>query len=139
MLKYKKKPNGKNATGRPEKIKEEELRKLETAFKMGCNAEEARAFAEIPSTTYYDYLRNNPNFSQKIAMWRQNPVLKAKRTIYINLDNADTAKWYLERKCKEEFSTKQVIENEPIVQKVFITKEDAEEVEDYIDNVLNEY
>jgi hypothetical protein len=101
-----------NKGGRPEKIKELELQKLETAFKMGCNNSEACSYAEIPESTFYEYLKKNPMFSDKIVGWKRNPILKAKHTIYKNLDDAKTAQWYLERKCKEEFSTQSKLELE---------------------------
>lgn len=96
--------------GRPLKINDEELRKLETAFKMGCLNREACAYADIPESTFYDYIKAHPEFSEKMIKWKQNPILKAKHTIYQNLDNEKTAQWYLERKCKDEFSTKQEVE-----------------------------
>jgi hypothetical protein len=107
---YKIRPDGKKDTGRPSKIKLPELQKLEMAFKMGCDNREACAFAEIKESTFYLYCKNNPDFLDKIEAWKINPILKAKRTVYSGLDNVDTAKWYLERKRKDEFSTK--VENE---------------------------
>lgn len=97
--------------GRPTKIHEEELRKLETAFKMGCNNSEACAYAEIPESTFYDYIKANQDFSDNINKWKKNPILKAKHTIYKSLEDPKTARWYLERKCKDEFSTAQEIFN----------------------------
>lgn len=97
--------------GRPNKIKEEELRKLETAFKMGCTNSEACAHADVPERTFYDYIKANEDFSQKIDKWKKTPILKAKHTIFQNLDDTRTAQWYLERKCKHEFSTAQEIMN----------------------------
>jgi len=48
-------------------------------------------------------------------MWedlKQRPILTARRTIYDSLDNPDVAKWFLERKSKDEFSTKQIVVSE---------------------------
>lgn len=113
--------------GRPTKINEEELRKFETAFKMGCNNSEACAYADVPERTFYDYLRDNQDFSHKIDKWKKNPILRAKHTIYQNLEDIKTAQWYLERKCKQEFSTAQEvfntnanleITNEKVIEKV---------------------
>lgn len=123
----KKDPKDYKKFGRPQKIQEEELRKLETAFKMGCNNSEACVFAEVPESTFYDYIRANPDFSDKITRWKLNPILKAKHTLYQNLDDIKTAQWYLERKRKQEFSTAQEIintnanleiTNEKIIEKV---------------------
>ena len=123
----KKNPEDYNKVGRPNKIKDDELRKLETAFKMGCNNSESCAFADIPESTFYDYIKANPEFSVKIDKWKKNPILKAKHTIYQNLEDTKTAQWYLERKCKQEFSTAQEvfntnanleITNEKVIEKV---------------------
>lgn len=100
---YKIRPDGKKDTGRPAKIGLPELQKLEMAFKMGCDNREACAFAEVKEPTFYLYCKNNPDFLEKIESWKINPILKAKRTVYSGLDNVDTAKWYLERKKKDEF------------------------------------
>ena len=96
--------------GRPKRITDEELQKLETAFKMGCNNSEACAYADLAERTFYYYIEQNEDFLQKINKWKKNPILKAKLTIFKNLDDEKTAQWYLERKCKEEFSLKQVVE-----------------------------
>ena len=123
----KKNPEDYKKVGRPNKIKDDELRKLETAFKMGCNNSESCAFADIPESTFYDYIKANPEFSVKIDKWKKNPILKAKHTIYQNLEDTKTAQWYLERKCKQEFSTAQEvfntnanleITNEKVIEKV---------------------
>lgn len=107
----KKNPEDYKKLGRPNKIKDEELRKLETAFKMGCNNSEACVYAEVPESTFYDYIKANPDFSDKMKRWKLNPILKAKHTLYQNLDDIKTAQWYLERKRKDEFSTAQEILN----------------------------
>lgn len=125
----KKNPEDYKKVGRPNKIKDEELRKFETAFKMGCNNSEACAYADIPESTFYDYIKANPEFSVKIDKWKKNPILKAKHTIYKNLEDTKTAQWYLERKCKQEFST---------AQEVFNTNANLEITnEKVIENVIN--
>lgn len=93
--------------GRPTVMTDETVSKLRQAFLMGANVSMACANAEISRETYYSYLKENPEFSDKVDIWRKNPLLKATHTIYKNLDDPDTAKWYLERRLKEEFSTRQ--------------------------------
>ena len=107
----KKNPEDYKKVGRPNKIKDEELRKFETAFKMGCNNSEACAYADIPESTFYDYIKANPEFSDKINKWKKNPALKAKHTIYQNLSDPKIAQWWLERRKRDEFSTAQEIFN----------------------------
>ena len=98
--------------GRPPKIDKDTLGKLESAFKMGATDREACYYANINPDTLYEYQKKNPDFTEQKEAWKQNPVLKAKHTIYKNLDDAKTAQWYLERKCKEEFSTQSKLELE---------------------------
>ena len=88
-----------NKGGRPTIFTPDKLQKLETAFRMGCNKTEAIAYAEISDSTFYDYIKRNPELSDKIKRWQQNPILKAKHTIFQNLDDPKTAQWYLEKKC----------------------------------------
>ena len=102
----------KKQAGRPPKIDKDTLGKLESAFKMGATDREACYYANINPDTLYEYQKKNPNFTEQKEAWKQNPVLKAKHTIYKNLDDAKTAQWYLERKCKEEFSTQSKLELE---------------------------
>lgn len=106
------KPKKKSNAGRPPKIDKDTLGKLESAFKMGATDREACYYANINPDTLYEYQKKNPNFTEQKEAWKQNPVLKAKHTIYKNLDDAKTAQWYLERKCKEEFSTQSKLELE---------------------------
>lgn len=96
--------------GRPTKITPNVLAKLREAFLFGATKLEACAYSEIAPSTLYEYIKINPEFSDTIAEWQEYPILKAKKTIVDSLDNAKDAQWYLERKRKDEFSTK--IEND---------------------------
>lgn len=99
-------PKKKSNAGRPHAITPEVLAKLEQGFKIGLTDTECCCYADIDEATLYRYQKENPEFSEKKRKWKQNPVAKAKHTIYKNLDDPKTAQWYLERKCKEEFSIK---------------------------------
>lgn len=98
--------------GRTPKIDKDTLAKLESAFKMGASDREACAYARIDPATLYRYQNKNPEFCEQKEEWKQNPILKAKHTIYQNLNDPNLAKWYLERKCKDEFSTQSKLELE---------------------------
>lgn len=100
--------------GRPTVITEEVLRKLETAFAMGCSDREACLYADIGSSTLYDYQNANPDFLERKNALKEKPVLMARAVILDKLQDkdAETAKWYLERKKKDEFSTRQEITGE---------------------------
>ena len=106
------KKNTKHAGGRPTVFTPEVLQKLEQGFKIGLTDTECCCYADINLSTLYEYQKRNPEFLYKKDKWKQNPIAKAKHTIYKNLDDAKTAQWYLERKCKEEFSTQSKLELE---------------------------
>lgn len=86
----------------------EKKTKLEQAFAIGCTDKEACSYAEITPDQLYYYTREvNPEFQVKKEELKEKPILKAKQTIVKNLDNPEHAKWYLERKKKDEFSQRQ--------------------------------
>lgn len=99
-------------TGRPTKLTPETIDKLRTAFLMGCSDIEACLYADISKTALYNYQQKNPDFVDQKEQWKEQLTLKARTVIANALNNKDenTAKWYLERKAKNEFSTK--VENE---------------------------
>jgi hypothetical protein len=98
--------------GRPTVMTPEVVNKLEQAFSLGCSDLEACLYADISKQSLYDYQAKYPEFADRKAMLKQKLVLKARTVVANSLNNNDenTAKWYLERKRKDEFSTK--IENE---------------------------
>lgn len=96
----------KNKGGRPTKLTTECVAKLEQAFKIGANDTEACLFAGIDRSTFYRYEEAHPEFRNKKLEWKRNPILKAKNTIYKNLDDPNVAKWLLERR-DDEYSNKQ--------------------------------
>ena len=97
----------KNPVGRPTKMTKETLSRMEDAFKFGASDEEACAYVEISMTTFYEYQKKHPEFKDKKEQWKNNPILRAKKSLCEGLDNADLALKYLERKRSDEFSTKQ--------------------------------
>ncbi len=92
--------------GRPEVITPEILERLRHAFAIGCTDEEACAYAKVPTSTFYDYQKRHPDFSEEKERLKQEPILKAKNTIVQSLNDVKDAQWYLERKKKDEFSTR---------------------------------
>lgn len=87
-------------TGRPRKITEEVLRKLEQAFLMGCTDLEACVAADIGARTLYDYCAANPEFSQRKETLKTNPTMRAKMVEYEAICEKDlkAAQEYLKRK-----------------------------------------
>lgn len=80
--------------------------KLEQAFAIDATVEEACSYAEISRNTFYVYLREHPEFQDRIEDLRQRPILKARQTVVNSLGDPDRAFRYLERKAKREFSTR---------------------------------
>ena len=128
----------KKERGRPTIFNEATLQKLEQGFKIGLTDEECCAYAEIAMSSLYNYQNANPDFLDKKNKWKKNPVAKAKHTIYKNLDDPKTAQWYLERKCKEEFSIKveqEVTNTTPQI--VIATQTDADYLKKIADVKIN--
>ena len=87
------------------------LTKLEQVWAIGGSDIEAYSYAEITDQSYYRYLRAFPKIREKRDQLKQKPILAARMTIANNLQiDPDVAKWYLERKRKDEFSTKTEVE-----------------------------
>ena len=96
----------KHAGGRPTKITDITLKKLEDAFSMGCSDVEACLMANISQQTLYNYQKKNPEFVTRKIVLKDSPMLKARKTIVNSLDEPRNAQWYAERKKKKEFSTR---------------------------------
>lgn len=98
--------------GRPLKINNDVLRKLEEAFSLGCTDEEACIYANIGMSTLYDYQKRNPTFTDRKRLLKHKPVLKARKAVDNALTSDDEkersvmARWYLEHKKSGEFNTR---------------------------------
>ncbi|MBU1110806.1 hypothetical protein KKB83_04265 [Patescibacteria group bacterium] len=92
--------------GRPKIIDTSVLRKLYEAFIIGSTDEEACFWANIGKSSLYAFQIDYPEFLELKEEWKQNPTLKARQTVFSNLDSAENARWYLERKKKEEFAVR---------------------------------
>lgn len=101
----------KNKGGRPTVVTDAVVSKLEYGFLKGLNVTECCHYANISRQTFYEYLEKNPKFSDRIDELRSNPSTKAKLNVVEAIENGDTdlSKWWLERKNKDEFSTKQEV------------------------------
>lgn len=83
----------------------EKLLKLEQAFAIGCTDKEACSYAEITEHQLYYYQNEiNKDFAARKEELKEKPILKARQTVVKSLDEPEHAKWYLERKRKNEFS-----------------------------------
>ena len=97
---------------RPSVVTESVLAKLEYGFSKGLTDLESCLYANISKDALYNYIQRNPSFSDRKEMLKLQPKMKAKLVIADKIDEADdyNSRWYLERKWKDEFSTK--VEND---------------------------
>ena len=100
-----------NKGGRPTKMTSETIAKLEQAFSLGCSDLEACIYADVSPSILYRFQEKNPEFRERKEMLKQKLVLKARTVVAEALKNKDenTAKWYLERKARDEFAAKQEV------------------------------
>jgi len=124
--------------GRPTVMTTEIIERLRHAFAIGATDEEACSYANIGTTTLYDYQKLNPEFAEEKESLKKKPILKAKNNVIQAMEvnktpviskllgvlkddkgnpiltekpddlknRIETSKWYLERKAKDEFSTR---------------------------------
>ena len=93
--------------GRPTIVDEAVLHKLEEAFSLGCTDLEACFYANISKSTLYNYQNANPEFVERKEELKENPILLARTSVVKGLqDNPELALKFLERKKKDEFSTR---------------------------------
>lgn len=105
--------------GRPTVMTPETIARLEDGFLAGLSDREACLFANIAPSTLYAYCEENPDFSERKELLKEEVKLQAK----LNIKNAitgekrdlDTSKWYTERKDRS-FSLKQELEHSGALQ-----------------------
>ena len=131
------KPKRKCDCGAPTVMTEEKLQKLITSFQYGATDAQACHYAGISPATLYNYCQADPSFLELKQRLKEEPVLLAKRNIVNALKAKDKAvsAWYLERKQKDEFSTRQENINVDLVE---LTKQ-TKELEDLGNEIRNKY
>lgn len=94
--------------GRPSVMTEEVIVKLEEAFMKGLTDKEACLYSEIAPSTLYKYCQENPYFAERKEILKDNVRMQAKLNVAgaINEGDKPLSQWYLERKAKDEFSTR---------------------------------
>lgn len=92
---------------RPTKMTPELVGKLEYAFALGCSTTEACLYADIDRSTYYDWCKQDKTLSDRMEELKETPVLIARDTVIKGIRrDPDLALKFLERRKKDEFSTK---------------------------------
>ena len=82
---------------------------LVAAFQNGLTKKQAFKYAGISKDVYYDAIKRDPEFAEKMhaAQWHLN--MKAREVVanaIVQQKDVKTAQWYLERKAKNEFSVR---------------------------------
>lgn len=85
--------------GRPTKMTEATIKKLEDAFALGCTDREACLAADISTTTLYNFCEVHPAFLERKERLKANPYLKARKVVLDAVEGGDvlTAKWLVEK------------------------------------------
>ena len=102
----------KTKTGRPTSMTDAIIRKLEDAYALGCSDREAALYAGIACSTLYRYQTEHPEFKERKEALKERPVLKARAAVMDSLESENEkeralmARWYLEHKKADEFSTR---------------------------------
>lgn len=120
-------PTNRSHAGRPTVMTDEVIAKLEQVFAMDGTIQEAIYFAGISKDSYYDFLKLNPEYSERFEALRNKPVLLARQTVVKKLsENYSNAMDYLSRKAKKEFSQRTEVTGaggESLMQPVLTEKE----------------
>ena len=91
----------KNKEGRPTKLTEETVSKLENIFKVGANVIEACSYAGISRETYYNGLERDSSFLTKMEAAQHYSDIVAKNVVVDSIvkdKDLGSAKWWLEKK-----------------------------------------
>lgn len=93
---------------RPSSLTPEVVSLLEHSVMDGANITEACQVAGISRETYYKHLKEDEKFADKMADAEEYPSKVAKKNLIerIKRKDVETSKWWLERKKKDEFSTR---------------------------------
>lgn len=103
----------KSNAGRPTRMTDTTVAKLEMAFSVGANVSEACLVAGVSRDCYYAFLRRKPEYNDRFEELRQRPVLAAKKRVMdaiVEEKDTKTARWLLERRCQDEFGVQRNFE-----------------------------
>lgn len=112
---------------RPTKLSNLIVKKLEEAFVVGSNVEEACYYADISRQTFYNWIDENPELLDRFNVLRRAPVLKARMTLSKALEtNPKLAMEYL----KHEWRYKSIRKPVPF-------SKQADETDKYLNDPIN--
>ena len=92
----------------PTKVTPAAIAKLEQAYSNDMTDEEACLYAGISTTSLYNYQKKNPEFVERKQHLKNALALHAKNNIAKKIHKGDESisKWWLERRRKEDYSTR---------------------------------
>jgi hypothetical protein len=113
------------------------LAKLEDAFSNAMTDAQACFLADISEDALYRYFKKNPAFKERREVLKNNIDVLAKNRLINAIHSGDVSsvKFWLERKCKDEFAVRNELtgkEGKPIELNMNIEKDE----EDYLKNVF---
>lgn len=122
--------------GRPNRIDEKMLAKLEEWFMMSLTDDECCLYADINPSTLYRYIDKNPEFSKRKELLKRTPNIQAKANWVkeIKQGTYTSSKEWLERKSRDEFSMRQEIQQE---QDIYMHIELAKATEEELEKIIN--
>ena len=96
-------PTKKNPKGKQKKPKKTEnaIRELKNLLMIGCSIKEACISAGISYDTYYRWIKEDDKLSEELNRAKQNIFKKARMTIFEDLKDPITARWFAERRIPE--------------------------------------
>jgi hypothetical protein len=98
----------KKKRGRPTLFTNEVLQKIRYYSANDITPYQMAPLLGLGVSTIYGYLENHADFSEEIEALRESTKVKAKIVIVDAIQDGDVkvAQWYLERKARDEYSTK---------------------------------
>jgi len=117
---------GESNVGRPREITPAIVQQLERSFQAGLNISEACIANNVNRATFYNYLKFDEAFLDRINILKTKPKIKAKYNIAnaINEGDISTSKWYLE-KTSDEFANKNKHEISGSVEHIQVKQEEV--------------
>lgn len=97
--------------GRPTKMTQDVLNKLEEVFAIGGTDKEACFYAGISHQTLYNYQEEHPEFVERKQALKEKPVLLARQTVVKSLATDVNSAWRLLERKDPELSPKQQIDH----------------------------
>ena len=91
--------------GRPTKLSDDIVNKLEQCFSIDASVEEACYYCDISRQTFYEWMKADAVLSDRLERLRSKPILAARQEVVNGIKNdKDFALKYLSKKKKDEFA-----------------------------------